>query len=114
MKFARTLIATVAAGLLATSAFAMTSAEHKAAKETISATYKADKKSCDALKDNAKDVCQKEAKGKEDIAKAELESQYKPSAKHTQKVAEARADAAYAVAKEKCDDHSGKAARRSQ
>ena len=49
MKFARTLIASVAAGLLATSAFAMTEPEHKAAKERISADYKADKQKCDAL-----------------------------------------------------------------
>src|SRR3989344_1990584 len=92
MKFARTLIASVAAGLLATSAFAMTEPEHKAAKERISADYKADKQKCDALKANAKD---------------ELEAQYKPSPKATQKVAEARADAAYSVAKEKCDDLKG-------
>ena len=107
MKFARTLIASVAAGLLATSAFAMTEPEHKAAKERISADYKADKQKCDALKANAKDICVKEAKGKEDVAKAELEAQYKPSPKATQKVAEARADAAYSVAKEKCDDLKG-------
>ena len=60
-----------------------------------------------ALKANAKDICVKEAKGKEDVAKAELEAQYKPSPKATQKVAEARADAAYSVAKEKCDDLKG-------
>ena len=49
----------------------------------------------------------KEAKGKEDIAKAELDAQYKPSAKATHKVADTRADAAYEVAKEKCDDLKG-------
>ena len=107
MKFARTLIATVAAGLMATSAFAMTQPEHKAAKDRIEAEYKVDKKNCDALTANAKDICEKEAKGKEKVAKAELESQYKPSAKNTQKVAEARAEAAYEVAKEKCDDLKG-------
>ena len=37
MKFARTLIATVAAGLMATSAFAMTKEEHKAAKIAVAA-----------------------------------------------------------------------------
>ena len=109
MKLARTLIATVAAGLLATSAFAMTPAEHKSEKNRISADYKMDKKACDAMKSNAKDICVKEAKGKEEIAKAELESQYKPSAKATHKVADARADAAYHVAKEKCDDQTGNA-----
>jgi len=107
MTFQRTLIAACAAGLMATTAFAMTPAEHKAAKESISADYKMNKQKCDALKANAKDICVKEAKGAEDVAKAELEAQYKPSAKASQKVAEARADAAYAVAKEKCDDLKG-------
>ena len=109
MTFQRTLIAACAAGLMATTAFAMTPAEHKAAKESISADYKMNKQKCDALKANAKDICVKEAKGAEDVAKAELEAQYKPSAKASRKVAEARADAAYAVAKEKCDDLTGNA-----
>lgn len=103
---ARTLIAAVAA-VVATSAFAMTPAEHKAAKDSIEAAYKADKQKCDALSANAKDICQKEAKGKDKVAKAELDAQYKPSPRNTQKVAEARADAAYEVAKEKCDDLKG-------
>ena len=53
----------------------MTRDQYKAQKDQIEATYKADKKSCDAMKDNAKDVCNKEAKGKENVAKAELEQQ---------------------------------------
>ncbi|PJI99542.1 hypothetical protein CLU85_4394 [Acidovorax sp. 69] len=109
MKFARTFIASVAAGLLATSAIAMTQPEYKAAKDGISADYKMNKQKCDALKANAKDICMKEAKGTENVAKADLDAQYKPSAKASQKVADARADAAYAVAKEKCDDLTGNA-----
>ena len=81
MTFQRTLIAACAAGLMATTAFAMTPSEHKAAKESISADYKMNKQKCDALKANAKDICVKEAKGAQDVAKAELEAQYKPSAK---------------------------------
>jgi len=54
-------------------------------------------------------VCMKEAKGNEDVAKAELEAQYKPSAAHTKKVAEEKADMTYNVAKEKCDDQQGDA-----
>ncbi len=106
-KHARTLIAAVAAGLLATSAMALTDTEYKAAKDRISAEYKTSKQQCDTLKGNAKDVCVKEAKGKEDVAKAELDAQHKPSDKANRKVAEARADAAYDVAKEKCDDLKG-------
>ena len=109
MKIARTLIASITAGLLATSAFALTQPEYKAAKDTIEADYKASKEKCKALTDNAKDICVKEAKGQEDVAKAELEAQYKPSTKAAYKARVARADADYAIAKEKCDDLSGNA-----
>ncbi|MBP7960239.1 MAG: hypothetical protein KAZ07_05425, partial [Acidovorax sp.] len=109
MKIARTLIASITAGLLATSAFALTQPEYKAAKDTIEADYKASKEKCNALTDNAKDICVKEAKGHEDVAKAELEAQYKPSTKAAYKARVARADADYAIAKEKCDDLSGNA-----
>ena len=71
MKFARTLTATLTAGLLATSAFALTQPEYKAAKDTIAAEYKASKDKCNAQTGNAKDICVKEAKGHEDVAKAD-------------------------------------------
>jgi len=87
----------------------MTQPEYKAAKDTISADYKASKDKCNALAGNAKDICAKEAKGHEDVAKAELDARYKPSAKADYKARVARADADYAVAKEKCDDLSGNA-----
>ena len=61
------------------------------------------------MKDNAKDVCMKEAKGTENVAKAELEQGYKPSDSHARKVAEEKATMAYDVAKEKCDDQKGDA-----
>ncbi len=62
------------------------------------------------MKDNAKDVCKKEAKGKEKVAKAELEQQYKPSASHARNGGRRkRSKAAYEVAKEKCDDQTGDA-----
>ena len=54
MKFTRTLIALSAATLMATSAMAMEPAEYKAAKDQISADYKANKQKCDALQGNAK------------------------------------------------------------
>ncbi|MBC7437351.1 MAG: hypothetical protein H7332_14950 [Bdellovibrionales bacterium] len=61
------------------------------------------------MKANAKDICMAEAKGTEKVAKAENEAQYKPSAKHSYKVNEVKADAAYKTAKEKCDDLAGNA-----
>jgi len=90
-------------------ASAMTKDEYKSSKDQIEATYKTDNKACDAMKANAKDVCVSEAKGKEKVAKAELEAQYKPGAKNDMKVRDAKADAAYNTAKEKCDDQTGNA-----
>ncbi|ARU06048.1 hypothetical protein CCO03_16475 [Comamonas serinivorans] len=85
----------------------MTSDQHAAAKKQIEANHKSDKAQCDTLNANAKDVCEAEAEARERTAKAELEQQYKPSAKHRRELDEARAKGTYEVAKEKCDDHSG-------
>ena len=86
---------------------ALTKADYKAQKNQISADYKVNRDKCALLKANAKDICVSEAKGSERIAKAELEAQYKPSAKNDQKVAMSKADATYDTAKEKCDDLAG-------
>ena len=84
-----------------------TRAEHKAYKEPIKSTYKADKDSCDGMKANAKDVCEAEAKAKRDIALAEHEAAEKNTPANMRKVALAKADGTYHVAKEKCDDLKG-------
>lgn len=108
-----TSIALPSALLLAISAsvFAapMSKVEYKTAKEAISAQYTADKTACGASVGNAKDICIEEAKGREKVAKAELEVSYSPSEKHNYDVRIAKADAAFAVAKEKCDDATGNA-----
>jgi len=109
MKTKLTAIVALCAATFLCSAQAMTKDEYKAAKDKISADYKADKKACDAMKDNAKDICAKEAKGKENIAKADLEQGYKPSDKNMKKAAEAKADSMYAIAREKCEDQKGAA-----
>lgn len=88
-------------------------AEHakidKAAKDRIEADYKASRDHCKALKDNAKDVCNVEAKGDYRVAKARLEAQADPSPAHQAKLQKERADAAYQLAKERCDDLNGNA-----
>ena len=91
------------------SALAMTKIEYNAENTKISANSKTAKNTCGALKNNAKDICMSEAKGVEKVAKAELETQYKPSARNTEKVAMAKGDSAYDTAKEKCDDLAGNA-----
>jgi len=78
-----------------------------AEEDRIEADAKAAKAKCETMKDNAKDVCEKEAKAKEKVAKAELNAKKDPSPANQRKVAEAKADGEYDVAKEKCDDMKG-------
>ena len=87
----------------------MTKAEFGLAKDKISASYKANKALCTPLSSNAKDICVQEAKANEKIARAELDESYAPSVKAHYKMLNAKAEAQYAVAKEKCDDLSGNA-----
>jgi hypothetical protein len=87
----------------------MSKDQYKAEKDRIQATHKVDVKACDGLKDNAKDVCKEEAKGKEKVALAELEHRYTGKAEDATKVQKAKAEANYEVAKERCDDQAGAA-----
>ncbi len=89
------------------SAFAMTKAEYNSAKNEVSADYKSAKAGCSAMSANAKDICMAEAKGSEKVGKAELEARYTGKAKDQNKLMVVKAEAAYAVAKEKCDDKTG-------
>ena len=111
MKTPRTVLfsALLLACTLGATAAPMTKVDYKAAKSDIENKYKADKKACNVHADNAKDICVEEAKGAERVAKAELEANYEPSAKHTIAVQEAKAKASLAIAKEKCDDQNGNA-----
>ena len=109
-KFNLTALAAAFCLAMSTGAIgAISKAEYKAAKEDISAKYKTDKAVCTTMTGNAKDICREEAKGREKVAKAELEANDNPSDKHRYDVRIAKAGAAYAVAKEKCDDLSGNA-----
>jgi len=83
--------------------------DYKAGKDKISAEYKSAKANCASLSGNANDICIVEAKGKEKVAKAELEAHYKPSPKAHYKARIAKAEADYEVAKERCDDMDGNA-----
>lgn len=96
----------IAAMMAASGAFAAAGnkTDYNAAKDRISAEYKADKAACDKLSGNQKDVCDERAKGKEKVAKAEAEYNYTGKASDANKVAIAKADADYAVAKQMCDE----------
>jgi hypothetical protein len=81
--------------------------QYKAEKDRIEAEAKAGKESCKALKDNAKDICEAEYKGKEKLAKKELDLKKNPNDKNAQDVEKMKAEVAYEVAKEKCEDLKG-------
>ncbi len=108
-RFQSTLLVAAILALSVGHAMAMTKAEHKAGKTSISATYKTDKAACAAMTANAKDVCIEEARAKEKVAKAEHEYAYSNKPADMTRVATAKAESTYAVAKEKCDDQAGNA-----
>jgi len=82
-------------------------ADHAQRKHNIEAQYKTDKAACKQQSGNARDVCQEEAKAKEKIALAELTLEQSGRPADRTKLLEVKAEAAYDVAKEKCDDHAG-------
>ena len=85
----------------------LSKADYKVGKTRISADYKTDKTACAALTGNTKDICVEEAKAKEKVARAELEFSYSGKASDQRKVTVVKADTAYSVAKERCDDKAG-------
>ena len=99
----------LAFGTVASAHGQMSKTEYHNAKEGIEANYKTAKTACGTASGNANDICEAKAKGAEKIALAELEASYKPSREARHDVEVAKADAAYAVAKEECDDKSGNA-----
>jgi hypothetical protein len=106
--FAITLVAAASAlTALPVQAANMSRTDYTASKSRIGEAFKADKSACSSQSGNAKDICVEEAKAKEKVARAELEYGYTGKAKDQSKVAVAKAESAYAVAKEKCDDQSG-------
>ena len=95
------------ASACAAQAATMSSAEHRMAEEKIEASYKVDRNACNIQSGNAKDVCAEQAKAKEKVAKAELQASYTGKASDTNKLRIVKADTAYDVSKEMCDDKSG-------
>jgi len=87
----------------------MTKSEYKSAKEHIQAQYLTNKTACDPFVGNSKDICLVEAKGKENVALAELSEKNRPGRKAHYDVRVAIADSEYGASKEKCDDMVGNA-----
>lgn len=82
---------------------------YKAAKQELETLYDGQKKACNNLSGNAKDVCEATAKGQEKIAMAQLEYNHSGLARDEMKLYETQVAARHDIAKEKCDDLSGNA-----
>jgi hypothetical protein len=91
-----------AGGVVYSAETAMNKDAYKAAQQRIEAQAKAQRKACGRLKDNAKDVCEVQAKGWEKVAKAQLETRYQPGPEAEKEAKFARAEADYDVAKQRC------------
>lgn len=85
----------------------MSKDDYKAARDRIETTYRADKRRCDSMSGNAKDVCNAEAAGREKVAKAELEARHNPTQELQFEARMTRAEADYESARERCDDRTG-------
>jgi hypothetical protein len=85
----------------------LSASAYKTAKDQAKAEYKKELDACSPLSGNAKDICVETAKGREKVALAHLEYQRTGDAKDLTKLGEARYEAQYQVAKERCDDLSG-------
>jgi hypothetical protein len=96
-----TAVAVLASG--AATAAGMTKEEYKAGKARIAAEYQAERQKCGLGLGNAANACIARARGAQLVAKAELEAAYKPSPRSNYDAAIARAQAAYAIAKQGCD-----------
>jgi membrane-associated HD superfamily phosphohydrolase len=86
---------------------ALTKDGYLEAKKNADAQYKSDREACSSLAGNAKDICIAEAKGKNDVSRAEAAVAYENTPVTRENARVARARAAHDVAIEKCDDLAG-------
>jgi hypothetical protein len=82
---------------------------YEQAKTSAKSTYDADKKACDSMTGNAKDICVAEAKAKETKTEMTAEAAWKDTPKAREHATHEIAEADYKVAKERCDDKAGNA-----
>jgi len=82
----------------------MTRSEYKVQEIRIEAAYAADRQKCGAGIGNGVDLCVAKARGARKVASAELEAAYKPSLATNYDAAIARAQAAYSITNEECND----------
>jgi hypothetical protein len=85
----------------------MTKWDYSSGKTRIGTDFKAAKAACASLAGNGKDICVEEAKAKQKVERAELEYGYTGKSGDLNKLLIAKAESAYAVARERCDDKAG-------
>ena len=85
----------------------LTKDRYAEARKNADARYKLDREACTSLAANAKDICIAEAKGRNDVARAEAAVAYENTPTTRENARVARARASYEVAIEKCDDLAG-------
>lgn len=92
-----------------TMAQSLSNDDYKAGKNKIAVDYKVAAANCASWSGNPYDICVAEAQGGRKSAEAELNAAYKPSRENRHQVLVAKAEAVYAVARERCDDRAGNA-----
>lgn len=111
MKLNYVMMALIAAPVFGLAGGALAQPLSKEAKDlaikNAEARFKADKTACEAYSGNAKDICIAEAKGRENISKTDAIARFENTPKALEQARIAPAEAAFAVAKERCDDSSG-------
>jgi hypothetical protein len=105
---AATAVALISAAA-AVQAQTLSPAAYQQARTELQSSFRIEREACDAMAGNAKDICVETAKGREKVAMAHLEYQRNGDARQLAKFSEARLEARYDIAKERCDDQAGNA-----
>lgn len=108
-KLAITLAVSSALLTASASAFAMSKSEYKAEQDRIDTGHTTAIQRCKSFSGNARDVCEAQADGDRKVARADLDARHEPSNKASYEARVARAEAAFDVAKQRCDDYAGNA-----
>jgi hypothetical protein len=87
----------------------LSKADYQAGHDRITAAHNTATEGCNSMSGNARDICTAEADGQKRVGLAELEADYKPGEKSSAQLRVAKADTAYAVAIQRCDDLAGNA-----
>lgn len=82
----------------------LTEIEYKTEQDKITANYTAAMNGCALLAGNASEICKVDATGKNNVTTAELDARDKQTRKSRYLVDVAKADADYAVTKQRCND----------